>query len=521
MAAAYPDAINVHRPQLQRMYSAYFADNSLYALLFPTSPVLPAPIDPVNGTGTLSIDGGPPVDTFTTTIRNMGPGSSAGVPSLSLPAGMSARRTSGRAEPRRTHRQRQHDPGHRHGNGIPSRPASRSAALTSKGRRPSPVHDLAFAGARSGCRARRHPPTVLPQTRDRRWRMGSRPSVAAGEAGDGARFAALVAPTFAPVRVRPLVDGTFHSSVRSAAAGDVRVSVVGGSPCVVARDADLIHPTDPAFLSVTLQRAGRADGRAGRAALPARPRRPGQLRHLAALRSDVLGAVRSGRRHGSPHGAGRARRHPRRAHGHRRRHRLRAPRRGRRVVREPRSEGRQLHPGRHEPQQGVPRGRDRLPGHRRARRRRTAGRGRRPRRPGPRPLPLAPVRSGAHRRVGGTGLRHLGAVPAQGAGPDRQLAVGLDPQAAARADLPRPRRRVAARAHRRRHRVPVGDGRRRPPQPGVEDRVRHDRERDPPVAALGARRPATAPPSSRAQPADRRPHQPPAAPPSADCPLCT
>jgi indoleacetamide hydrolase len=90
MAAAYPDAVNVYRPQLQRMYSAYFADNSLDALVFPTSPVLPAPIDPVNGTGTLSIDGGPPVDTFTTTIRNMGPGSSAGVPSLSLPAGMSA-----------------------------------------------------------------------------------------------------------------------------------------------------------------------------------------------------------------------------------------------------------------------------------------------------------------------------------------------------------------------------------------------------------------------------------------------
>ena len=42
--------------------------------MFPTSPVLPAPIDPVNGSGTLSIDGGPPVDTFATTIRNMGPG---------------------------------------------------------------------------------------------------------------------------------------------------------------------------------------------------------------------------------------------------------------------------------------------------------------------------------------------------------------------------------------------------------------------------------------------------------------
>jgi mandelamide amidase len=44
----------------------------------------------VNGSGTLSVDGGPPVDTFITTIRNMGPGSTAGVPSLSLPAGLSA-----------------------------------------------------------------------------------------------------------------------------------------------------------------------------------------------------------------------------------------------------------------------------------------------------------------------------------------------------------------------------------------------------------------------------------------------
>ena len=90
MAHAYPDAVNVHRPQLQRMYGTYFADNALDALLFPTSPVLPAPIDPVNGSGTLSIDGGPPMDTFITTIRNMGPGSTAGVPSLSLPAGLSA-----------------------------------------------------------------------------------------------------------------------------------------------------------------------------------------------------------------------------------------------------------------------------------------------------------------------------------------------------------------------------------------------------------------------------------------------
>jgi AraC-like DNA-binding protein len=89
--------------------------------------------------------------------------------------------------------------------------------------------------------------------------------VAAAEAGDGDRFAALIASTFAPVRVRPLADGTFRSSLRSAVAGDVRVSVVSGSPCVVTRDPDLIQYTDPAFLTVALHRAGRAgvvqDGR--------------------------------------------------------------------------------------------------------------------------------------------------------------------------------------------------------------------------------------------------------------------
>ena len=57
--------------------------------------------------------------------------------------------------------------------------------------------------------------------------------VSVGESGDGDRFAALITPTFAPVRVRPLTDGAFRSSVRSAVAGEVRVSVVSGSPCVV------------------------------------------------------------------------------------------------------------------------------------------------------------------------------------------------------------------------------------------------------------------------------------------------
>jgi AraC-like DNA-binding protein len=88
---------------------------------------------------------------------------------------------------------------------------------------------------------------------------------AAAEADDREGFASLLGSTIAPVRVRPLADGEFRSSLRSAIAGEVRVSVMSGSPCVVTRDADLIRASDPGFLSVALHRSGRAavaqDGR--------------------------------------------------------------------------------------------------------------------------------------------------------------------------------------------------------------------------------------------------------------------
>jgi len=91
------------------------------------------------------------------------------------------------------------------------------------------------------------------------------PLVAVAESVDRDRFATVVASTFSAVRVRPLTDGTFRSSLSSAVAGDVRVSVLTGSPCVVTRDAELIGHKDPAFLTVAMQRTGRAavaqDGR--------------------------------------------------------------------------------------------------------------------------------------------------------------------------------------------------------------------------------------------------------------------
>jgi indoleacetamide hydrolase len=86
--AAYQDALTVHRPALQKMYEAYFRDNNLDVILFPTT-IAPAPlIDAVKGSGEMSINGGAPVPTFDTMIRNTDPGSNAGLPGLSLYAGM-------------------------------------------------------------------------------------------------------------------------------------------------------------------------------------------------------------------------------------------------------------------------------------------------------------------------------------------------------------------------------------------------------------------------------------------------
>jgi indoleacetamide hydrolase len=86
--AAYLDVMTVQRPALQKMYEAYFRDNSLDGILFPTT-IAPAPaIDLQKGSGEMSINGGKPVPTFDTMIRNTDPGSNAGLPGLSLFAGM-------------------------------------------------------------------------------------------------------------------------------------------------------------------------------------------------------------------------------------------------------------------------------------------------------------------------------------------------------------------------------------------------------------------------------------------------
>lgn len=84
----YPDAMKVHRPALQKLYADYFKANNLDAMLFPTTPAPAVPIDAEKGSGEMSIGGGKPAPTFFTMIRNTDPGSNAGIPGLSLYAGM-------------------------------------------------------------------------------------------------------------------------------------------------------------------------------------------------------------------------------------------------------------------------------------------------------------------------------------------------------------------------------------------------------------------------------------------------
>ena len=87
---AHPDAITIHRPALQKKYADYFKVNQLDAMLFPTTPLAAALVDEVNGSGKVSINGGEAADTFGTFIGNTDPGSNAGIPGLSIPAGLTA-----------------------------------------------------------------------------------------------------------------------------------------------------------------------------------------------------------------------------------------------------------------------------------------------------------------------------------------------------------------------------------------------------------------------------------------------
>ena len=84
----YDAAMRTHRPRLRSLYDGYFRSSVLDAMLFPTTIAPAALIDLASGSGKVSVNGGAVVDTFATFIRNTDPGSNAGIPGLSLPAGL-------------------------------------------------------------------------------------------------------------------------------------------------------------------------------------------------------------------------------------------------------------------------------------------------------------------------------------------------------------------------------------------------------------------------------------------------
>jgi Asp-tRNA(Asn)/Glu-tRNA(Gln) amidotransferase A subunit family amidase len=96
-AAAYAAAmvpVTGGRAKLQNLYKDYFATHGVACYLFPTT-LLAAPlIDAANGSKNLSYTSGgveqKDKDTFGTCIRNTDPCTNAGIPSLSLPAGLTA-----------------------------------------------------------------------------------------------------------------------------------------------------------------------------------------------------------------------------------------------------------------------------------------------------------------------------------------------------------------------------------------------------------------------------------------------
>jgi Asp-tRNA(Asn)/Glu-tRNA(Gln) amidotransferase A subunit family amidase len=80
----YREALIKHRPALQDAYRRYFREQGVAAMVFPTTPLAAAKI----GEDETVVLNGRPAPTLPTYIRNLGPGSAAGLPGLSVPAGM-------------------------------------------------------------------------------------------------------------------------------------------------------------------------------------------------------------------------------------------------------------------------------------------------------------------------------------------------------------------------------------------------------------------------------------------------
>ncbi|XP_018914459.2 indoleacetamide hydrolase, partial [Bemisia tabaci] len=86
----YREIMTVTRPALQKLYADYFSQKRVDAIMCPTT-ILPATlIDHTHGSGDISINGGSPVNAFSSYIRNTSPAGSVGIPALSIPVGMTA-----------------------------------------------------------------------------------------------------------------------------------------------------------------------------------------------------------------------------------------------------------------------------------------------------------------------------------------------------------------------------------------------------------------------------------------------
>lgn len=90
--SAYPEVMATQRPALQKLYQDYFDTQGVACVLFPTTLLAAPNIDAVNGSKNIRYTVGgveqKDKDTFTTCIRNTDPCTNAGIPSLSMPAGM-------------------------------------------------------------------------------------------------------------------------------------------------------------------------------------------------------------------------------------------------------------------------------------------------------------------------------------------------------------------------------------------------------------------------------------------------
>ncbi len=84
--AVYREALTRQRPALQDTFDRHFRDHDVAAVIFPTTP---APAARIGEDETTPVNGAQ-APTFMTFIRNTSPGSVAGIPGISVPAGQTA-----------------------------------------------------------------------------------------------------------------------------------------------------------------------------------------------------------------------------------------------------------------------------------------------------------------------------------------------------------------------------------------------------------------------------------------------